>query len=1135
MSVRAVTVTAMTQNPPDAPRDPGRRDAAPVLEAPPRVALDASQRAVLDAPADESLAVLGAPGSGKTTTLVELLAHRVASGTAAPDGVLALAPGRMQATALRDRLAARIGGTVGSVRARTPQSLAFEIVREQRSAEGGIPPMLRTGADDDALIGQLIEGRCDAGGAGAAAWFGFEPPVTDEVMRLGGFRDEMRALIAAMNEYDVTPGELASLAGRRPAWRGAAALAGEFAEVADLDRPGSVDVSELLLEAASAVHAERARDRLPIDAVRIVAVDDAQELTEAARRLLAALEARGMTIVTFGDPDVATGVFRGGGAERATGWRPSDAPAPRRLLLSTVHRHGEGLRSLVAETTGRIGVRGEGRHRAAASGAPPGAACSVRTALASSPVDEARAVAAWLRRRHLEDGVAWGDMAVILRSTGAIGSLARLLARGEVPTTAVRAADPADDPAVQAIVSLAVAAANPGSITGELVTSALESPLFGVDALRIRQLRRALRLREHETGGRRSADDLLVAAVTARRGDAGLGAAEGEWADPLGGRLPSRHTALAGLRRLAGVLRVAGEAAAAGAIDEVLWAVWEGAGVAESWRARALRGGAEGEAVDARLDAVVALFDEAKRVVERAPSTSIDGFAETWRQRRVTADSLGRRADRDAVTLATPASVVGREFRAVAITGVNDGAWPNLRIRDSLLGAQHLVEVVTGNDDDRSIVDRRREVLDDESRMFAQALSRAREHVLVTAIDDGDTQPSVLFRRLDAERIDLDELRLPSTLRELTGRLRSRSRRLAAEGTPPRDEAAALARLAAHGVDGAHPDDWQGLRGWSTTRSLVELPVAPMAASSAGDDDAPERAGEPAVLRVRPSQIDRFDECGIEWFVESHGGGGTSPAMRLGTIVHSSVEFAFPSAAARRDYVGGRLRELEPQSTWEAAGLERRMTAMLGAVERYLEGCALAGVRVIGAERPFTVEVPVAELGAVVRMTGTIDRIEADASGEVVVVDLKTGSKTPTAAETAEHAQLLAYQLAVRVGTIGDARTGAEEPPAPPFDDGSAVELEAATGGARLVFVGTGAVQRRDQTAMTDEVERSFAQRLIRVALGMAGLETPPGEPIDRIDVDRPAAFVATPDVHCEAGFSGARACRIHTVAEVTE
>ena len=47
---------------------------------------------------------------------------------------------------------------------------------------------------------------------------------------------------------------------------------------------------------------------------------------------------------------------------------------------------------------------------------------------------------------------------------------------------------------------------------------------------------------------------------------------------------------------------------------------------------------------------------------------------------------------------------------------------------------------------------------------------------------------------------------------------------------------------------------------------------------------------------------------------------------------------------------------------------------------------------------------------------GYADRLELDAEGRVVVVDLKTGKGTPTQAEIAEHPQLGLYQLAVENG-----------------------------------------------------------------------------------------------------------------------
>jgi len=80
---------------------------APASSAAP-AALDPPQRAVVEH-RDGALLVLGGPGTGKTTTLVEAVAARVAEGVP-PDRLLVLTFSRRMAGALRDRVEARIAG-----------------------------------------------------------------------------------------------------------------------------------------------------------------------------------------------------------------------------------------------------------------------------------------------------------------------------------------------------------------------------------------------------------------------------------------------------------------------------------------------------------------------------------------------------------------------------------------------------------------------------------------------------------------------------------------------------------------------------------------------------------------------------------------------------------------------------------------------------------------------------------------------------------------------------------------------------------------------------------------------------------------------------------------------------------------
>ncbi len=78
-----------------------------------------------------------------------------------------------------------------------------------------------------------------------------------------------------------------------------------------------------------------------------------------------------------------------------------------------------------------------------------------------------------------------------------------------------------------------------------------------------------------------------------------------------------------------------------------------------------------------------------------------------------------------------------------------------------------------------------------------------------------------------------------------------------------------------------------------------------------------------------------------------------------------------------------------------------------------------------------------------VRLRGRVDRIERDAAGRLVIVDVKTG-KTPVSKDDAQrHAQLAAYQLAVAEGLVDHG----DEP-----------------GGGRLVYLGKTGSNGRHRT-----------------------------------------------------------------------
>ncbi|NAZ77957.1 UvrD-helicase domain-containing protein, partial [Kineococcus sp. T13] len=321
----------------DAPGDPGRPGDRPrLLRAPARVPAplqpDPAQRAARERPRGSGpLVVLGAPGSGRTTTLREVVAARVERDGTPADRVLVLAPSRRQAEALRDELSLRLLRTSSEPAARTPESYAFGLLRLLHAREGAPAPRLITAAEQDAVLADLLRGHREAAAPRADPADGpgepWEPEPEPEVApavpgwpadlppgarELRGFRDELRELLVRAVEHGLGPAELAELGRRhgRPQWGAAGRVLEEYQAVTALGRAGAHDPAGLLEEAAARLRASPRLLAAERERWDLVAVDDAHELSEAALRLLEVV-AGGRDLLLTADPDSVTRVFRG--------------------------------------------------------------------------------------------------------------------------------------------------------------------------------------------------------------------------------------------------------------------------------------------------------------------------------------------------------------------------------------------------------------------------------------------------------------------------------------------------------------------------------------------------------------------------------------------------------------------------------------------------------------------------------------------------------------------------------------------------------------------------------------------------------------------------------------------------------
>ncbi len=986
--------------------------------------LDSSQLAVVGLPDAASAAVLGAPGSGKTTTIVELVGDRVLGRGWDPRSVLVLTSARPAAARLRDRLAVRLGVPTDGPLARTAPSLAYEIVGVSARAAGATPPRLLTGAEQDADVAALLDGHLESGTG--PDW---PEPLGPEVRRTARFRAELRDLFSRAIEQGVDARRLAELgrAADRPEWVAAAAFLDEYLDVAAGAREEQRDPSELMRLAVATLDAGQAGER--VGALRLVIVDDLPEATEATLGLLAALARRGIPVIAFGDPDVAANAFRGGEPD-ALGRLASVLGIPvETLVLEVAHRPNTVLRALTSRVTERVGTAAAGAQRRAHTDREPSTRPPLGRIEAPTAARTAAVIARALREEHLLHGVPWSRLAVVVRSGASVPALARSLALAEVPTrTGGGGLALRDDAAARALLAVVETGIGRRTLDADLAAELLTGPFGGLDPIELRRLRIALRTEEAQAGTSRPSGELLVEALSAPGRFATIDAPVARTAERLAGTLDA--------------LRIADEAATA---EDLLWLAWERSRLAKPWRAQALGGGVAAAEANRDLDGIVGLFAAAKRFAEhRVDNPAASVFFDTLRDAEVSEDLIAPTRADDAVLVTTPSGTVGLEFDTVVVAGLQDGAWPNLRPRGSLLAPQALARAAAG---ESGPLDERKLVLDDELRMFALAISRARDRVLLAAVVNDDESRSVLVDLLPPDVPVLAET-VPFTLRGTTGRLR---RVLTSRGVEPRTRAAAassLARLAELGVPGASPDDWHGLLEPSSETPLFEG----------------------AQVRVRPSQLERFEESPLDWFLETIGGSTSTVQMNVGTILHWAMETApSPDAAAVWERVESRWGELLFESPWLAEHHRRSARVLADGIAAYLGDFENAGGVVVGAEKEFELEVG----SALVR--GTIDRVERAADGSVMIVDLKTGNPETRQAKIDATAQLGAYQLAYREGKL----------------DAVLEELgEHSPGGAKLLYVksGVGGKKYREgvQAPLGDEGLEAFRERIRQVAIGMA-------------------------------------------------
>lgn len=642
-----------------------------------------------------------------------------------------------------------------------------------------------------------------------------------------------------------------------------------------------------------------------------VLVDDAQNLSPGQLRLVEKV-IESATGFLFGDPDSATLGFRSSASS-------SFIEVARKLSfaeLTLEPQLGSATAGLLGRLAQRIPVSLYSEHR------PVSIEHEITGYLFSSLVEETDWLAAELRKAYLA-GLGWSDMVVVGRTRTQLEQLSRELSARKVPVR-IQGVQRAlvEQPMALAILDFLVTALGDPSL--EQLEQLLLSPLVGLDSIALREIRRLMIPLRQEGLNAKDALLQLISTDSPRM-------------------LQPLSEALNELRNIEN--------------PNCLQAV------SIAWKLVSERRGKS--LSDADLDSALELFAAAIRFDDRQEGSALQ-FANLQLTSSIPEDSLAPISRTAAVTLATPAQLTG-EYKLVVLPRLQEGIWPNLNPRNSLLGAASLQAYLVGRLS--SPTQPTKSELADELRMFYRAIGCASERVLLSAMSDESEQPSQFFQ---LAKIELQETKaFDFDLRKMVGRLR---RELLAG-----DESAAaqLAALAIANVPGAHPSAWQGL-----------LPISSEEPLSA------------AVNSVAASRVEAFEKCPLHWFISSFATDSVGFQAALGTLLHAALENS--DIAKPVDYVSSHWQEIEFDSNLTERKVRKEALAMASLIEEYLQ----QGSELLAAEQGFAIEI------GSLKIVGKIDRIENTPDGPLAV-DLKTGKKIPTKKEAAANRQLSIYQLAI--------------------------------------------------------------------------------------------------------------------------
>jgi superfamily I DNA/RNA helicase/RecB family exonuclease len=427
---------------------------------------------------------------------------------------------------------------------------------------------------------------------------------------------------------------------------------------------------------------------------------------------------------------------------------------------------------------------------------------------------------------------------------------------------------------------------------------------------------------------------------------------------------------------------------------------------------------------------------------------------------------LPGRVDVEGVQLMTVYQAKGLEYEVVVVPRLVEGQFPDLREESQIIPIELLKQRPPSEF-----------AIAEERRLAFVAMTRARRHLLMTAVANPNAKPVSRFLEelapLDGEgrpptgvalerraspqeaEVESEGMRAGRPAMETTTELlklmpvpQAHERRFwlrrraveligALEVLSPGDDEARLtvtAELVAVAEDAA------GLAGEETRNGLDPLTFSVLSRHSPAGRTLLELAPLPGTFSH--SQLSTYLDCPLRYAFEKVYRipiGGTKGYFEFGGTIHQAFEVY---ARARRDAAAAGLplpgyetlkgafdAVWRPTNYADRQAADHYRTRAEPALRRFYEREIANLAQAIDFEVGFTLEIASGDGAPPVQFYGVIDRIDRHADGSIEIIDYKTGRPRNQADVDADR-QLSAYAMALAEGAVRDPATGERLPPA---------------------------------------------------------------------------------------------------------